>query len=322
MKRLPMVPELRLPELVGAYLTASLAAGTSRGTTTYRRTYLQQLLKWLRRRSVAEARQVTAQMLQQYLVHVSTRRTWYGRLKPSRLSWRTIAAEASVLRSFFRWLKARRVVLFNPAEGLRIGNRSSALPRIILTEAEMETLLAAPGTDTLGLRDRAILETLYSTGLRRAELCGLDRYDLDTPGEVILVREGKGGRDRVVPVGSHALAALKRYLDGPRCRLLGKAKEQALFIAAITGRRLSVKTLNYIVRKHAAAAGIAKRVTPHILRHTFATHLHQGGADIRHVQEILGHASISNTQIYTRVAVEDLVAAHSRHHPRVRLGGV
>ena len=122
-----------------------------------------------------------------------------------------------------------------------------------------------------------------------------------------------------MPIGSHALVALRRYLSETRPALVGRNKEPALFLAAVTGRRLRVKTLNLIVRKRAEAAGIAKRVTPHVLRHTCATHLLQGGADVRHVQLILGHASVTTTQIYTRVAVEDLVAVHRRHHPRSKL---
>src|SRR5439155_18031594 len=163
----------------------------------------------------------------------------------------------------------------------------------ILTESEVTALIEAPGTDELGLRDRAILETLYSTGLRRAELCNLDLFDLDQEGGTVRVRNGKGGRDRIVPIGTHALTALRRYLRQARPGLVATPKQPALFVAAITRRRLSVKTLNLIVRKYADAACLGKRVTPHVLRHTCATHLLQGGADVRHVQLILGHASVA-----------------------------
>ena len=308
-----------LAVLVETFLTDSLATGRSRGTVAYRRVYLGQLLAWFQARGVSEARQVTPRVLDEYLVHLKLRETTYRRPRPSPLSVQTLAAEASVLRSFFGWLTRRRVLLFDPSEGLKLGVRNAPLPKSVLTETEVLALLNAPGTDTLGLRDQAILETLYSTGLRRAELCGLDRYDLDFPGEVVLVRQGKGGRDRIVPIGSHALAAVRRYLNEARPELVRSSKEPALFLAAVTGYRLGVKTLNLIVRKHAEAAGIGKRVTPHVLRHTCATHLLQGGADVRHVQLILGHASVATTQIYTRVAVEDLAAAFRKHHPRASL---
>jgi integrase/recombinase XerD len=305
--------------LVHDYLLDSLAHGRSRGTIGYRRVYLGQLLAWLKDRGIEQASVVTHRILTNYQVHLKSRQTAYNRPRPSPLSVTTLAAQVSVVRSFFAWLAASRVLLFNPAEDLRLGRYSGLLPKTILTVAEMEALLAAPGRGVLGLRDRAMLETMYSTGLRRAEICGLDRYDLDIPGETVMVRCGKGGRDRVVPIGAHALAALRRYLNESRPELVGRSKEPALFLAAITRCRLNVKTLNLIVRKHAEAASIVKRVTPHVLRHTCATHLLQGGADLRHVQVILGHASIVTTQIYTRVAVEDLVAAHQRHHPRYKL---
>jgi integrase/recombinase XerD len=305
--------------LVEDYLADSLAHGRARGTVAYRRVYLGQLLAWLEQRAITRARLVTPRVLTDYLAHLRNRKTDYNRAEPTALSVKTLAAEASVLRSFFGWLAARRVVLFDPPEHLKLGDRTQPLPKAVLTEPDVRELLSAPGRDTLGLRDRAILETLYSTGLRRAELCALDLYDLDHAGELVRVRQGKGGRDRVVPIGEAALAAIRRYLRDSRPELVATPKEPALFVAAITHRRLNVKTLNLLVRKHAEAAGITQRVAPHVLRHTCATHLLRGGADIRHVQAILGHASVATTQIYTRVAVEDLALVHRRHHPRGRM---
>jgi integrase/recombinase XerD len=314
----PQMPE-SLAGLVELHLADALARGRSAGTISYRRVYLRQLLAWLKRRRVTGPREVTSRVLGDYLVHLRTRRTVYNRAAPSRLSAQTLAAEASVLRSFFGWLTQRKVLLFDPAEGLSLGRYAAPLPKAVLTEAEAKMLLEAPGTDDLGLRDRAILETLYSTGLRRAELCALDLFDLDPEGRTVRVRDGKGVRDRIVPIGACALAALRRYLQEVRPRLVATPKQPALFVATATHRRLNVKTVNLIVRKRAEAAGLGKRVTPHVLRHTCATHLLQGGADVRHVQLILGHASVATTQIYTRVAVEDLAAAHQRHHPRKTL---
>ena len=308
-----------LGALVEQHLADALARGIARGTIAYRRVYLGQLLAWLERRAITRARAITPRVLDEYLVHLKTRKTDYNRAEPTALSVKTLAAEASVLRSFGRWLAARRAVLFDPAEHLKLGDRTQPLPKAVLTEAEVQSLLAAPGREILGLRDCAILETLYSTGLRRAELCALDLYDLDHAGELVRVRGGKGGRDRVIPIGKAALAAIRRYIRDSRPELVATPKEPALFVAAITRRRLNVKTLNLLVRKHAEAAGIPKHVTPHVLRHTCATALLRGGADIRHVQAILGHASVATTQIYTRVAVEDLVRVHRRHHPRKKL---
>lgn len=308
-----------LAALVEAHLAAELARGLARGTVAYRRVYLARLVAWLQERGITTAERVTPTALDAYLAHLRGRVTDYNRKAPSLLSVKTLAGEASVLRSFFAWLARRRVVLFDPAEGLVLGDRTAPLPKTVLTESEVQALLAAPGLDAVGLRDRAILETLYSTGLRRAELSGLDLYDLDVASELVRVRQGKGRKDRYVPVGAHALAALRRYVHQARPELVAAPKEPALFVAAITRRRLGMKTLNLIVRKNGEAAGIGKHVTPHVLRHTCATHLLQGGADLRHVQAILGHASIATTQVYTRVAVEDLAAVHRRSHPRTRL---
>jgi integrase/recombinase XerD len=308
-----------LVALVEAHLADALACGLAPGTAAYRRVYLGQLLAWLEARGVTTPQRATPALLIEYLVHLKGRVTGYNRKIPAPLSVKTLASEASVLRSFFSWLVARRVLLFNPAEDLALGDRTQPLPRTVLTESEVQTLLVAPGADALGLRDRAILETLYSTGLRRAELAGLDLYDLDQASEVVHVRQGKRGKDRYVPIGVRALQAVRRYLHEARPGLAATLKEPALFVAAVFGHRLGVKTLNLIVRKHGEAAGIARRVTPHLLRHTCATHLLAGGADLRHVQAILGHASIATTQIYTRVAIEDLAAVHKRHHPRKRL---
>jgi integrase/recombinase XerD len=305
-----------LAALVEAFLTDSLALGLARGTVAYRRVYLAQLVAWLGDRNLTTASLVTPAVLDEYLAHLRGRITDYNRKEPSPLSVKTLAAEASVLRSFFAWLARRRVVLFDPAETLVLGDRTQPLPKAVLTESEVRALLAAPGLDAVGLRDRAILETLYSTGLRRAELVALDLYDLDASGELVRVRQGKGRKDRYVPVGTHALEALRRYVHHARPELVTTSKEPALFVASNSGRRLGRAGLGLIVRRHAAAAGLGKRVTPHVLRHTCATHLLQGGADLRHVQAILGHASIATTQVYTRVAVEDLAAVHRRSHPR------
>lgn len=306
-------------ELIRSYLDDSLVTGYRAGTVAYRRVYLRQFAGWLRRRRVDDVRKVTPRVLSDYLVRLTTKRSSYHTPKPRRLSGRTLAAEVSVLRSFFRWLTARRVLLFDPAKGLAFRDRASYLPRTILAESEIGALMTAPGTHALGLRDRAILETLYSTGLRRAELCALDLYDLDTRDRIVRVRNGKGGRDRIVPIGRCAVEAVDRYTRDARPLLLTSAKEAALFIGANSGRRLSVKSINAIVTRYAATVGIGKRVTPHSLRHTCATHLLHGGADLRHVQAILGHASVATTQIYTQLAAEDLVRVHRRHHPRATL---
>jgi integrase/recombinase XerD len=276
---------------VDAYLLESLARGHSRGTVAYRRVYLGQLVRWLGERGSGRVVALTARTLAEYAEHLAHRQTSYNRPVPTLVSATTLAAAVSVVRSFGAWLAARDLLPANPAEDIRVGRRAALSPKPIPNVAEMARLLDTPGDDALGLRDRAILETLYSTGLRRAELCGLDLYDVDLCAETVFVRDGKGGKDRVVPIGATAIVAVRRYLRQARPLLLGGVEEQAVFLASITRRRLGVKTLNHIVRKHGEAAGLGKRITPHLLRHACSTHLLQGGAATRHVQAILGHAS-------------------------------
>jgi len=314
-----VVPEPTLAQAVEEFLVDSLVRGLARGTVAYRRVYLGQLLAWLGENDIAGIDGITAEVLEEYAAHLRARQTSYKRRTPTPLSRTTLAAEMSVLRSFGSWVRARGFLASNPARELRLRPGTAPAQKGVLTEAEMLALLSVPGRDAVGIRDRAILETLYSTGLRRAELCGLDLYDVDQETGVVWVRGGKGGRDRVVPVGCWALAAIREYVQRARPKFGAGPKEQALFLSATTACRLSVKNLNRLVRAHAAASGLRQRVTPHLLRHTCATHLLRGGADIRDIQAILGHASVGTTQIYTRVGLEDLVAVHRRHHPRGQL---
>jgi integrase/recombinase XerD len=302
--------------LIEAYLAASLAHGHSRDTVAYRRVYLRQFRDWLAARGVGVTG-VSRSVLDEYMAYVGTRHTSHGRRVPSRLSTRTVASEAAVLRAFFAWTVAVCVLSANPAEELRVKG-AAPQERPILTVEQAEALLAAPAETPAGPRDRAILETLYSTGLRRSELCKLDCYDLDAVKGVVFVRQGKGYRDRVVPIGRRALDAIRVYIKEQRSALAGDRREPALFLSATTGKRLGIKALNYLVEKYGQKAHLPIRVSPITLRHTCATHLLQGGADVREVQAILGHVCLSTTQIYTRVTTDDLRAIHQRHHPRER----
>jgi len=232
------------------------------------------------------------------------------------LSISTQAARLSAVRSFFRFLVKEDVLLYDPAAGLVLPKRKGILPRSVLTRKEMERLLAAPDTTTpLGLRDRAMLEVLYSTGIRNAELRALTVYDLDLDQGLLRVNEGKNAKDRVVPLGEVACRWLREYLDEARPKLLRRAGEPTVFLSK-SGRKLWPLGVLYPLRKYAQACGLERNVTAHTLRHTFATHLLAGRADIRHIQLMLGHASVATTQIYTRVEVTDLKAVHRRCHPR------
>jgi integrase/recombinase XerD len=227
---------------------------------------------------------------------------------------RTMARRLSSLRGFYRHLVQRGRLGEDPSaqvEGVRLGR---ALPAA-LSEAEVEALLGAPDREAvLGLRDAAMLETLYATGLRVSELVGLraGRYN---PRQATVRVTGKGGKDRLVPLGGAALDLLDRYLGQSRPVLLASAPSDFLFVTR-RGRPLTRQAFWYLIKRYAVCAGIAKPLSPHTLRHAFATHLLDHGADLRVVQLLLGHRDISTTQIYTHVARARLKALHAEHHPR------
>ncbi len=238
-------------------------------------------------------------------------------------SFATQGARLSAVRSFLRDLVRNEVLAHDPASRLVLPKRRQTLPRVILTRREMARLLAAPDRTTpLGCRDRAVIEILYATGIRNAELRGLQVSDVDPVRGVAQVRNGKNGKDRVVPLGRAAGAAVREYLEAARPLLLARrgsdaAHEDTLFLSK-TGRPLLALGVIEPVRRHARRAGLRKPVTPHTLRHTCATHMLHGRADLRHIQALLGHGSIATTQIYTQVEVTDLKAVHRRCHPRER----
>lgn len=227
---------------------------------------------------------------------------------------RTSARRLSALRQFYRWLLRERLVKADPTSQIESPRLGRPLPKG-LSEAQVEALLAAPDKETAeGLRDRAMLEVLYATGLRVSELVGLqpDRVNL-SQGLVRVV--GKGGKERLVPLGDEAVRWLERFLDRSRPELLGGRPSDALFPTR-RGGPLTRQAFWYRIKKHAQAAGIGVDLSPHTVRHAFATHLVNHGADLRVVQLLLGHSSLSTTQIYTHVARERLQALHRQHHPR------
>jgi len=227
----------------------------------------------------------------------------------------SIARRLSALRRFYRQQLDRGVLREDPAERVRSPKRPRNLPKS-LSEQEVETLLDTPDVDaTLGLRDRAMLELLYATGLRVSELVGLKRGQLSLEAGVVRVM-GKGRKERLVPLGDEAAHWIERYLARARPELAGGAKSDHVFITA-RGGPLSRQAFWALVKRTALAAGIdPARLSPHVLRHAFATHLLNHGADLRVVQMLLGHADITTTTIYTHVARERLKQLHAQHHPR------
>jgi integrase/recombinase XerD len=226
---------------------------------------------------------------------------------------RSQARYLSALRGLFRFLRKQRQLASDPTALLDLPRASAGLPTV-LSRAEVERLLAAPDlNDPAGLRDAAMLYTMYASGLRVSELVGLALDGLSRAQGLVKVT-GKGGKQRLVPVGDVACALVERYLDGVRASW-AREGEPALFVTP-RGTGMTRQTFWKIVRRRALEAGIVRPVSPHKLRHSFATHLLEGGADLRAVQVMLGHSDISTTQVYTHVLTDRLKSVHQRHHPR------
>jgi integrase/recombinase XerC/integrase/recombinase XerD len=240
-------------------------------------------------------------------------RRFTGVLSERGIAKATLARKLAAIRGFYRRLVERGELAANPADLVGAPKREQALPRV-LRPAELEDMLERmPASAPLELRDRAMFELAYSAGLRAEELVNLDAESLDADREEVRV-EGKGAKTRVVPAGEPAWRALEAYLERGR-PALADGGERALFLSK-SGRRLSTSDVRRRLALQARGAALGGRVTPHTLRHSFATHLLEGGADLRVIQELLGHASISTTQTYTRVESKRLKRAYSRAHPR------
>jgi integrase/recombinase XerD len=234
----------------------------------------------------------------------------------------------SALQCFFRFLTRRQLILQDPMAGLDRPRLETRLPRNILSPREARKVMEAPrARSPLALRDRAILETLYATGIRASELIALSPFDVDTEDALLRVVKGKGGKDRNVPLTRAACDAIAVYLAQARPKLLTAERTGSGVYPARASKRLFVSprggtlhraTLGKLVQSWAKKAGVKKRVTPHVLRHSVATHLLKHGADIRHIQALLGHESLNTTERYTRVEIGDLRAVVRRAHPRGR----
>lgn len=233
-------------------------------------------------------------------------------LKEKNLSKVSVARKIASIRSFFRFLCREGIIKTNPASPLSTPKRDKYLPKF-LDEADVVRLIESPkGESEAALRDRAILETLYSTGIRVSELVGLNINNIDQIGGVIKVY-GKGKKERIVPIGERALQAIRQYL---KKRRYGESDEGKALLFNKRGGRITDRSIRRIINKYILTTSIKEKISPHTLRHSFATHLLNHGADLRSVQELLGHANLSTTQIYTHITTERLKSAYEKAHPR------
>ncbi len=282
----------------------ALEAGNSRHTVDNYLRDIRRLAAHAEARGSTGPDQVTAVQLREFVYH----------LKDLGLSPATIRRQVSAIRTYFRFLVGEGHAARDPSERLESPKRWRVLPAV-LTVAEMERLLAAPNTDEpLAVRDRALLEFAYATGVRVSELVALKLQDVQFEEGLARVF-GKGAKERVVPVGRRALGAVALYAREIRA-LFDKGQGRGILFLNARGTPLSRVGAWGVIKRMARRAGLAKRVTPHTLRHTFATHLLEGGADLRAVQEMLGHADLATTQLYTHVDRDYLRTVHRRFHPR------
>ncbi len=280
-------------------------------TVNVRRLQLSRFITWCEDRSITQAVEVTPELIERFQRHLF----YYRQHSGQPLSLSSQSHWLSSLRSWMTWLKDQRVLPQNPALEMVFPQGEKRLPRHALSQAEVEAILAQPDvTRPCGLRLRAILELLYSSGLRRTEALRLELSDIDRQRRVILVRLGKGKKDRYVPVGQRALFWLDKYLAEARPQLCDDSQQRLVFVSA-TGQPLHPNGLSSQVRSLMRRAGITKPGACHLFRHSAASFMLDAGADIRHLQEILGHQSLQTTQIYTHVSINKLCEVHEQTHP-------
>ena len=300
-----------LLHLTGRYLEHLRVRNFSTDTLYGRDKMLRYFRQFCEQLGLTQARQITRAVVvnyQGYLYH-------YRKADGTALTIGTQKAWLAAVSSFFSWLTRESLVLFNPASDLDLPRKELRLPKSVLSASEVETVMNVPDIATpLGVRDRAILEVLYSTGIRRSELCHLNRGDLDFDRGVVRIEQGKGNKDRYVPIGERAVKWVEKFLGEVRPRLCPALNEPALFLNTL-GTRINPNRLGSQVHEIITAAGIGKKGSCHLLRHTFATLLLENGCDVRYVQEMLGHAKLETTAVYTHVSIRMLRLMHVKYHP-------
>ena len=293
-----------------AHFEWMLITGFTPDTIRARRIALRRFIRWCDERGLKDPREITKPIIERYQRHLF----YYRKADGAPLTLGSQFSALAPLKTFFKWLARENHILYNPASELQLPRQPKHLPRTILSVVEVEAILnQADPANAQGLRDRAMLETLYSTGMRRMELPGLALYDVDLTRRLVFVREGKGRKDRVIPIGERACAWVEKYLTEARTLLITGAAE-ALFVSDY-GEPVTPEFVAAKVKRYMQFAGIDKPGATHLFRHACATHMLENGADTRFIQAMLGHADLATTQIYTHVSIEKLKEIHAATHP-------
>lgn len=295
---------------LAAFLEWTVTTGLSEQTARIRQHALDQFIRWCDERGIGKPQDVTRPILQRYQRYLYH----YRKVNGQPLTFATQATRLHPLVAFFKWLARENHILYNPASDLELPKLPRQLPKHLLSIAQVESIINQPDLETpMGLRGRAILETLYSTGIRRAELIHLRLYDVDLERGSLVVRGGKGGKDRLVPIGERACAWIRKYLTEVRPLLVIEPDHGYLFVTDY-GEAFEKNRLSDMVKKYVQHAGFASG-SCHLFRHAMATHMLENGADIRYIQAMLGHSELSTTQIYTQVSITKLKQIHAATHP-------
>jgi integrase/recombinase XerD len=309
------VPRTVFESLLNQYLESLLVKGFTEATTRTRRKQVESFLEWLKERGIDEPLEVTRPVLeryQRYLFH-------YRKKNGEPMSFRSQHALLVAVRQWFRWMTRQNHIMHNPASELELPKQGHHLPKHVLNVREAEQVLQQPEIgDPLGLRDRAILEVLYSTGMRRMEVAGLKVYDVDFDGGTVLIRQGKGRKDRMVPIGKRALAWMMKYINEARPHLVSEPDDYTIFLTN-AGEPIELAYISHIAHYYVGKAQIGKEGSAHLFRHTMATLMLDGGADIRFIQQMLGHVSLRTTEKYTHVSIRQLQKVYEATHPGANL---
>ncbi|OPY73973.1 MAG: Tyrosine recombinase XerD [Syntrophorhabdus sp. PtaU1.Bin002] len=301
-----------MQNLIEKYHTHLIARNYAKRTIEGLFFYLNRFVAWLMERDITDISGVTREMVRDYQVHLIEEVNHKG--QPNTVCHQNRKLQA--VKSFLQFLAENDYLVSDPSRGVAYAREPKRLPRSILTPSEMRKLLHAPDVRTiLGYRDRTILEVLYSSGIRKEEVLNLLLTDVDYHDGFLRINGGKGNKDRVVPIGRIACRYLENYIKAVRPSLIRDPYNNHLFLS-LRGKRLSKNMVWEIVKSYTRKAKIKKTVSPHTFRHTCATVMLRNNANIRHIQELLGHASLDSTQVYARVSIADLKEVHSRCHPR------
>ena len=294
-----------------SFLEWTTVKGCSKDTTRRRQAALRRFIQWCDERDLQQPQQITKPILERYQRHLY----YYRKSDGQPLTYGSQLVMLTPIKTFFKWLTKENHILYNPASELELPRKPKRLPKTILTIEDVETILNQPDIETTdGLRDRAIMELLYSTGIRRMELVKLTLYDIDPRRQVVMIREGKGGKDRFIPIGERALAWVEKYRHEVRPSLIIGHDGGTLFLND-HGYPFRRNALTARIKRYIQQAGLDVQGACHLFRHAMATHMLENGADIRFIQTMLGHADLNTTQIYTQVAIDTLKAIHQATHP-------